>query len=323
MSIIRFVVPVLALAVWVSSITNMALAQSADPAVCANLLDRIKAIEKAVEERSNLLMKAYKQCMNHATTMYIIDPSPKTGYERRQREDQLKCESPMEQILQMQLDLKQNKAALMQTFQKLGCPPPEAAKPSESPGTGSSGSPTVTSAPPGAPPAAALKQAQPGSPTAAQALAVTFQPGGGSRMPEEVAEELQVPAEKRAEIVKIFRTFLSSYEKEARQEKLPHNVARAYAYFVAINLEILGNPGLNSGQFQELVRTATLTLAGDAKFAKLGNKEKEALYEWLVLRALVTAVGYREGQKKQDNKEMETYRKMARLNLKTLGWETK
>ncbi len=125
---------------------------------------------------------------------------------------------------------------------------------------------------------------------------------GRSDVPAKIAAAY--PAERRAEVERVFGELLAGYPKFERQYGIPANdVAGAVATFVGGSYEAYRNAELPDDRFRRLVTQMRGLLAGNADFKRASDTEKRALYEHMAALGLFMA-GTRQALQRQPNAEL-------------------
>jgi hypothetical protein len=112
------------------------------------------------------------------------------------------------------------------------------------------------------------------------------------------------PAERRAEVERVFGELLDGYPKFERQYGIPPNdVAGAVATFIGGSYEAYRNAELPDDHFKQLVAQMRGLLAGNADFKRASDADKRALYEHMAILGVFMA-GTRQALQKQPNAEL-------------------
>jgi hypothetical protein len=153
--------------------------------------------------------------------------------------------------------------------------------------------------------------------TAAQLTVVSFRPDPKASMVATLANTFGSNDEERTQLQTFFTQGVQAYETQAKQSKQPHNVARAVAFFIALNWSIAQQKEVEEAAFNNLTRRMQGFFArGDA--GKMTNAQKQKLYETLVMLALLANAGVNDAVEKKDSDQAKTFRTMAKNNVETL-----
>ncbi len=163
---------------------------------------------------------------------------------------------------------------------------------------------------------AAARTAPPAGP--GQRAVLSFRPAARSLMVEAIAEALGSDAQERNELRTLFTQFLDHFDQEARKDKMPRDVPRATAAFIAFNYGVAVGEEVKSEAIERLRNRVAAYLLENAQYRALTDGQKQQLYETLVILGTLAGVGYNDGQEKKNEKQMEIFRKLGRKNLETL-----
>ncbi|MFN8012096.1 MAG: DUF6683 family protein [Holophagaceae bacterium] len=112
------------------------------------------------------------------------------------------------------------------------------------------------------------------------ARSVGFKAGKGRILPEALAASLRgLDGKGRKAAAATFQAMLEAYEQEAPR----HDVAHALAYCVGVSRQTARGSDLSSGEVQELSRRTLAILLQVPEFQALSDRDRQAMYESLVL----------------------------------------
>jgi hypothetical protein len=151
-----------------------------------------------------------------------------------------------------------------------------------------------------------------------QQKSITFSPVADMIMPYQLAEKIGDTPENRKELQKAFVYFLEFFEQQAISDQEQYNVARAILFFIVYNYAIATGSVIGEGEGKILESDIKSYLGGNQHFCAYNDRQKQELYETLVILGTITAVGYDDGEKNGREEQMETFRLMARQNMQTL-----
>ncbi len=151
--------------------------------------------------------------------------------------------------------------------------------------------------------------------------AVGFRSTGTQLETQGIANELGGDdPELRKQMVTIISTLLTEYEKAARAQGKPNDLALATTTALVYNSSIYnGTPDPDDARIME-IRDALAELAAEADtFVSLTDRQKQILYEKLVISTMLAKAGYEEAKEKGDKTTMATYRELAGQTLKAVS----
>jgi hypothetical protein len=128
----------------------------------------------------------------------------------------------------------------------------------------------------------------------------SFSPVADSLAPDWYAGQEKTPPEARRSKEKAV-AYLAKYQAHARRRGWELNdVARAYAFFVSLVYNVYSRgQGPDRAQFEVLTKRFRQELASDPKFQANSDRDKQFIYERLILIALDTGAAL--GHARQDN----------------------
>jgi hypothetical protein len=168
-----------------------------------------------------------------------------------------------------------------------------------------------------------LADPEPSAKTSPQTdAAVRFRPTGTQLKAQAFAEVISADADtetKRATFV-LISTLLTEYEKAARLQGQPNDLALALTAALVYNSCIYnGTPEPDDTRIMAIRDTIAETAAENGTFASLNDRQKQELYESMVITTLLAKAGYEEAQKTGDKTTMATYRELAGQTLKLVS----
>jgi hypothetical protein len=118
----------------------------------------------------------------------------------------------------------------------------------------------------------------------------------------------------------IISTLLSEYEKAARAQGKPNDLALATTAALVYNSSVYNDtPDPEDARIME-IRDALAELAvEDGTFASMTDRQKQELYENLVISTMLAKVGYEEAKKIDDKPTMAAYRSLAGQTLQAVS----
>jgi len=169
----------------------------------------------------------------------------------------------------------------------------------------------------------ALKNRQKGAPTSpalsapakVNYAATDFRPTGSRLMLEQfaaVAAEAERPRLRQA-----LRDVLVSYEKEVRK----NNLAYALAFFIGGNLQIIGETEIPDDASEALAADCHNALLEMDALKTMSAKDKQQLYETLILTTGMAAALYYQAVESHDDALKKQAQAMARESLEQFGFK--
>ena len=133
--------------------------------------------------------------------------------------------------------------------------------------------------------------------------ATTFTPVGPPLVPREVASVW--PAERRAEAEGVYTRWLDEYRALARGKGLaPNDVARAASYLIANIAAIERGRDLTARQLEPMRRQMHDFFARSPAFARMGNRERQQLFEIYVIMGTILDDRYRAARSRNDTEDL-------------------
>jgi hypothetical protein len=169
----------------------------------------------------------------------------------------------------------------------------------------------------GASPGGATSPANPSSP--APAARLTFTPAARNLMVKELADTLVKDVDSRTELAEAFDGYLRAFDEQARRDREPSNdVGRAAAFFVMVNYFAATGREPTDAQADGAQATFRAGLAGNAGFARMSDRDRQRLYESLVILGSFPLAGVVQAGQRQDKEQEKRFRDFAAELVKTL-----
>ena len=153
--------------------------------------------------------------------------------------------------------------------------------------------------------------------------AVQFKPSGTRLTLQQYLDAVDVSAQEKAELKELVLKIFKDYEAAAAQKGLENDWALAYVSYVGLNSHIYygrtEQPILPFEQNVGLRDAVAETATDNGIFNNVTDKEKQELYELLIMVSGLTYYYYEKACKENNAKEIENCRLTAAQNLKLLG----
>ena len=147
----------------------------------------------------------------------------------------------------------------------------------------------------------------------------TFRPVAKNLMVRELAGAMTQEAEARGQFVTIFEQYLQAFDEQAKIDREPsYDVGRAAAYFVMMNYAVASGREVTDQQADGAQAKLCAGLAENAGFQQMADRERQRLYETLVILGSLPTTGVSDAVGKKDPKQAETFRELARQYIQTL-----
>jgi hypothetical protein len=168
--------------------------------------------------------------------------------------------------------------------------------------------------------AASPERPSPSKPSASvPAPRLTFTPVAGNLMVKELADTLVADAASRQKLSEAFAGYLRDFDDQARRDREPsHDVGRAAAFFVMVNYFAATGREPTDAQADGAQATFRAGLVDNAGFARIGDRERQRLYESLVILGSFPLAGVVQAQQEKDLAKEKTFREFAAELVKTL-----
>ena len=152
--------------------------------------------------------------------------------------------------------------------------------------------------------------------------AVSFRSTGTQLETQSIADELsagQTP-ETRKQMFTILSTLLTEYEKAARAQGKPNDLALATTAALVYNSSIYnGTPDPDDARIMEIRNAMAELMVEDGTLASMTDRQKQVLYEKLVISTMLAKAGYEEANKNGDKSTMSSYRDLAGQTLQAVS----
>jgi hypothetical protein len=126
--------------------------------------------------------------------------------------------------------------------------------------------------------------------------------------------------ETKKQMPAIISALLTEYEKAARAQGKPNDLALATTAALVYNSSIYnGTPDPEDARIMEIRDALAELAAEDGTFTSMTDRQKQELYENLVISTMLAKVGYEEAKKTSDEATMATYRSLAGQTLRAVS----
>ena len=149
--------------------------------------------------------------------------------------------------------------------------------------------------------------------------AIRFRPTGTQLKTREIAKSLGATGADNEQIFTLLTTILQEYEKGARKAGRPNDLALALSFFFATNATVYHDMGAPPDpQVMGLRETIAGALVEGNALSGVTDRQKQEMYESLVLYTGLALAGYQEAKQGGDAESLKTYRQLAGLNLQAV-----
>ena len=163
-------------------------------------------------------------------------------------------------------------------------------------------------------------QPSPKKSSAEIAAATRFRSTGTQLTTRELANASGNTPEEKAQMFKLMSTALTLYETEARRLGRPNDFALALAVALAVNSNVYnGRPEPEEARLLELGDAIGELMAEDNVFGGITDKQKQEMYESMVIFTMLVQAGSNEAKQKGDATEVATYRELAGKVLQNIS----
>jgi hypothetical protein len=152
--------------------------------------------------------------------------------------------------------------------------------------------------------------------------AVSFRPTGTQLETQAIADELSAGGtpETKQQMPLIISALLTEYEKAARAQGKPNDLALATTAALVYNSSIYNStPEPDDARIMEIRDAMAELMVEDGTLASMTDRQKQVLYEKLVISTMLAKAGYEEAQKSGDKTTMATYRELAGQTLRAVS----
>lgn len=144
----------------------------------------------------------------------------------------------------------------------------------------------------------------------------SFRPGPQRLVPDRIAADLKgLDAAGRRTASKSFQDLLSTYEQDAPKQ----DVAHALAFCLGICRQVARGSDLSQEETRDLARRAEARLPRLPEFAALSDRDRQAMYESLVITGGMVGGLARQGADPKDEAAARAAKAMARRVLELFG----
>jgi len=152
------------------------------------------------------------------------------------------------------------------------------------------------------------------------AAATRFRSTGTQLTTRELANASGNTPEEKAQMFKLMSTALTLYETEARRLGRPNDFALALAVALAVNSDVYnGRPEPEEARLLELGDAIGELMAEDNVFGGITDKQKQEMYESMVIFTMLVQAGSNEAKQNGDAAEAATYRELAGKVLQNIS----
>lgn len=152
--------------------------------------------------------------------------------------------------------------------------------------------------------------------------AVHFRSTGTQLKTQTIADEISAgdAPEAKKQTLAILSTLLTEYEKAARAQGKPNDLALAITAALVYNSSIYnGTPEPEDARIME-IRDALAELAAEGgAFASMTDRQKQELYETAVIFTMLAKAGYEEAKNTGDTSSLAIYRNLAGQTLQAVS----
>ena len=152
--------------------------------------------------------------------------------------------------------------------------------------------------------------------------AVRFRSTGTQLETQAIADELSAGGtpEAKTQMFTVLSTLLTEYEKAARAQGKPNDIALAITAALVYNSSIYnGTPEPSDARIMEIRDALAELAAEDGTFAKITDREKQVLYEKIVISTMLAKAGYEDAKAHGAAAEMAIYRNLAGQTLQAVS----
>ena len=163
-------------------------------------------------------------------------------------------------------------------------------------------------------------QPSPKKSSAEIAAATRFRSTGTQLTTRELANASGNTPEEKEQMFKLMSTALALYETEARRLGRSNDFALALAVALAVNSNVYnGRPEPEEARLLELGDAIGELMAEDNVFGGITDKQKQEMYESMVIFTMLVQAGSNEAKQKGDATEVATYRELAGKVLQNIS----
>lgn len=152
------------------------------------------------------------------------------------------------------------------------------------------------------------------------AAATRFRPTGTQLTTRALANASGNTPEEKEQMFKLMSTALTLYETEARRLGRPNDFALALGVALAVNSNVYnGRPEPEEARLLELGDAIGELMAEDNVFGGITDKQKQEMYESMVIFTMLVQAGSNEAKQNGDAAEVATYRELAGKVLQNIS----
>ena len=127
----------------------------------------------------------------------------------------------------------------------------------------------------------------------------------------------------KAGMKEMLEVMLDRYDNEARAKRLPNDLSLALVSYIGLNSRVYSGAteklSIPFGQNRELRDSIAEYAAQNGTFNNMTDRQRQEMYEALVMVAVFTHFIYEEAKKKNDLQTLKEIKHMAEQNLKSIG----
>ena len=166
-----------------------------------------------------------------------------------------------------------------------------------------------------------IADSEPTKKSAAQIAAATrFRSTGTQLTTRGLANASGNTPEEKEQMFKIMGTALTLYETEARRLGRPNDFALALAVALAVNSSVYnGKPEPEEARLLEIADAIGELMAEDNVFGGITDRQKQEMYESMVIFTMLVQAGAMEAKQNADAAEVATYRELAGKVLQNIS----
>ena len=166
-----------------------------------------------------------------------------------------------------------------------------------------------------------IADSEPTKKSAAQIAAATrFRSTGTQLTTRGLANASGNTPEEKGQMFKIMGTALTLYETEARRLGRPNDFALALAVALAVNSSVYnGKPEPEEARLLEIADAIGELMAEDNVFGGITDRQKQEMYESMVIFTMLVQAGAMEAKQNADAAEVATYRELAGKVLQNIS----
>ncbi len=170
-------------------------------------------------------------------------------------------------------------------------------------------------------PASAPSASQPATPggTTFDESSLRFHATGTRLLLHALANKIgQTPAQQE-QMVAVLNALFQEFDKQAARLGMPNDLAFDLSYFLAQNATVFhGGADPKDAQFLDLRATVLAAVGQSGGLGNLTDQQKQEFHEMLVAFTGLVYLGYQDAMKRGDREGVQSYRRLAGLNLKAI-----